>query len=186
MSEAVFCARCGGACRMEGQLPVCPVDGPQWEFVRNAPCSAVIITRDDGEVLLGRRAEEPWGGCWELPGGFTDLGEHPATTAVREVREELGLEVRLDSLFGIYLHPSPYPGDRTWRQVTVFVARVIGDPAAEPDLDCSEVSDWGWFDPASPPTPMVSHHRDRLDEWVCGAEPLDVGDARPVTSDDPA
>ena len=39
-----------------------------------------MIVRD-GQVLLARRAKEPYAGWWEVPGGFVELGEHPSETA---------------------------------------------------------------------------------------------------------
>jgi 8-oxo-dGTP diphosphatase len=63
--------------------------------LRNAkPCAGALVGRD-GQVLLGRRAVEPGLGSWDIPGGFLNPWEHPSEAAVREVREETGLQVRL-------------------------------------------------------------------------------------------
>ena len=62
--------------------------------LRNAKrCASAVIVRE-GRVLLGRRAGEPGRGQWDIPGGFLNPWEHPADGAMREVREETGLEVQ--------------------------------------------------------------------------------------------
>lgn len=57
----------------------------------------VMIRREDGDILWVRRSgtSRLWPGCWELPGGKVDPGEAFADAALREVREETGLEIRL-------------------------------------------------------------------------------------------
>ena len=59
----------------------------------------VFITDEAERVRLIRRADN---GFWALPGGCQDLGETPAECAVRECREETGLEVRLVRLLGVF------------------------------------------------------------------------------------
>lgn len=113
----------------------------------------------EGKALLARRARDPHAGLWELPGGFQDLGEHPADTARRELREELGLEVRLAGVLGIYL--STYWSDVI--QVIVFLAEADGEPRPDP----LEVSDWGWFEPdlLPPPAEITPIHNPALSDW---------------------
>ena len=64
-----------------------------------------IIRMPDGRIVLARRAIEPGFGQWVFPGGYVDRGEEVRTAAVREAREEAGIEVRLDGLVGIYSYP---------------------------------------------------------------------------------
>lgn len=54
---------------------------------------------DCGRVLLQRRGDS---GKWGFPGGTVELGEKPEGTAVRELKEETGLDVEVESLIGIY------------------------------------------------------------------------------------
>lgn len=57
---------------------------------------AVVVARHEGRVLIGRRpAGAPLAGFWEFPGGKVRPGETPEQAAVRECREETGLDVRL-------------------------------------------------------------------------------------------
>jgi len=60
-------------------------------------CGAVFD--DDGAILLVQRSDN---GLWALPGGWADVGLTPAQVAVKEVREETGLEVEVSRLLGVY------------------------------------------------------------------------------------
>ncbi len=56
--------------------------------------AAAVLLRDGGEVLLAQRpAGKPYAGYWEFPGGKFEPGEEPRAALVRELREELGIEV---------------------------------------------------------------------------------------------
>lgn len=61
------------------------------------------IFDDEGQILLMKRADD---GTWCLPCGFVDPGESPAETAVRETKEETGLDVRVTDLVGVYYGPA--------------------------------------------------------------------------------
>jgi 8-oxo-dGTP diphosphatase len=67
---------------------------------------AYSICRDaEGRILLARlSALEVDVGAWTLPGGGVDFGEHPDAAAVRELREETGLEGEIESLRGVFSH----------------------------------------------------------------------------------
>lgn len=100
-----FCRACGAPLveKLIEDRPrsVCTACGKiHW---RNAkPCAGVLVIRN-GKVLLVRRAVPPFQGAWDIPGGFCEAEEHPAETAIREVREETGLEVELTGLLGIWI-----------------------------------------------------------------------------------
>src|SRR5690348_2288201 len=106
-----FCPRCGGPLAPRRVNPhdperlVCAACG-RVEYVNAKPCAGVVLVRD-GRVLLGRRAIEPCKGCWDLPGGFLEAWEHPREGAIREAREELGVEVEPGPLLGIYIDQYP-------------------------------------------------------------------------------
>ncbi len=60
---------------------------------------AAALTNDKGEVLVQRRPEgKPMAGLWEFPGGKVEPDEKPEDALVRELREELSIEVNFDSL----------------------------------------------------------------------------------------
>ena len=64
-----------------------------------------IIRMPDERIVLARRAIEPGFGRWVFPGGYVDRGEEVRTAAIREAREEAGIDIRLDGLVGIYSYP---------------------------------------------------------------------------------
>ena len=68
-----------------------------------------VITDPAGRVLVMECGTEPFHGTWVLPGGYVDPGETVEQACMREVREELGLDVRLTGLIGIYSEPGRDP-----------------------------------------------------------------------------
>ncbi|HKW59763.1 MAG TPA: NUDIX domain-containing protein [Candidatus Dormibacteraeota bacterium] len=99
-----FCLNCGAPLEIrviEGrELEACPHDDfVLWRDPKVA--TAVVVEARDG-IVLGRRAIEPGYGEWCLPGGFVNHDEDPAAAAVRECREEIGAEVELLELLGVY------------------------------------------------------------------------------------
>lgn len=107
------------------------------------------------KVLLIREEDEPYRGAWVLPGGYPRPGERLADAAVREVAEELGLEVQLESPLGVFedLVPQPTGAVERW-VVAAFLARPIS-PA--PPQATPEAIDHAWVEPASlrPSVPPV-------------------------------
>jgi ADP-ribose pyrophosphatase YjhB (NUDIX family) len=64
-----------------------------------------IVTMPDGGIVLARRAIDPGFGQWVFPGGYVDRGEEVRTAALREAREEAGIDIAIDGLVGIYSYP---------------------------------------------------------------------------------
>lgn len=98
----------------------------------------IIIELEDRPgrpVVLIRRGHPPLGRA--LPGGFVDVGETLEAAAVREAREETGLEVTLRVLLGCYSDPARDPRGHTVSPVYVATAR--GEPAAGDDAAAVEV-----------------------------------------------
>jgi 8-oxo-dGTP pyrophosphatase MutT (NUDIX family) len=69
---------------------------------RIVPAVSVVVISDSDEVLLIRRSDN---GTWALPGGAIDIGESLPQAAVRETREETGIDCRITGLTGIYTDP---------------------------------------------------------------------------------
>jgi ADP-ribose pyrophosphatase YjhB (NUDIX family) len=67
------------------------------------PSTTAIVTDAEGRIVLVRRKDND---LWALPGGGMELGESIEDCAVREVREETGLDVTIDSLIGVYTNPN--------------------------------------------------------------------------------
>ena len=89
--------------------------------------AVTVFVRNDDEVLLIQRSDN---GLWSLPGGGQEIGEYIAETAVREVREETGIEVEVTGLVGIYSDPRhviAYSDGEVRQQFSIcFRARPLG------------------------------------------------------------
>lgn len=107
-----------------------------------------LIDQPDRPIVLIERRNEPHG--WALPGGFVDVGETLAAAAVREAREETGLDVELEALIGCYSAPGRDPRGHTVS--VVFAARASGEPRAADDAKACRA-----IDPAEPPELTFDH-----------------------------
>ncbi|MGC5411644.1 NUDIX hydrolase, partial [Streptomyces sp. DT225] len=89
--------------------------------------ASAVVTDEAGRILLQRRCDN---GLWALPGGGMDMTDSLPGTAVREVKEETGLDVEITGLVGTYTDPRhviAYSDGEVRRQFNVcFTARVTG------------------------------------------------------------
>jgi 8-oxo-dGTP diphosphatase len=72
----------------------------------------IVIEWADGSIVLVKRKNDPYKGFWALPGGMMDGEETIAQTAIRETKEETGLDVRLAKIIGVYSKPGRDPRGR--------------------------------------------------------------------------
>ena len=104
------------------------------------PSVNVVVVNGEGEILMIRRTDND---NWAVPGGAVDLGESVAQAAVRETREESGIECEITGLVGIYSDPKHvllYTSNGEVRQEfsIVLTARPLsGQPT--PSSETSEV-----------------------------------------------
>jgi ADP-ribose pyrophosphatase YjhB (NUDIX family) len=90
-----------------------------------------IIAMPDRRIVLVRRAIEPGFGLWVFPGGYVDRGEDVRLAAVREAREEAGIDVRLDDLVGIYSYPGSTPVVIVYRATWLAGELAVNDENSE-------------------------------------------------------
>jgi len=134
--EYRFCPACGERLETrrlkpsDPERPVCPSCG---FVVYLDPKVAVgtIIRTDDDRLVLVRRAIEPGYGLWVFPGGYVDRGEEITAAAIREAREESGLDVRIDGLVNIYSYGGYAP------IIIVYAATCLGGTLCG-DEECLE------------------------------------------------
>lgn len=130
-----FCCACGG------HLETVPIEGrPRarcrrcgWVLYRNpASAAAGVVLDEGGQILLVRRAIQPYRGQWALPAGYQELDETPEQALVREVAEETGLEIEVRGLLDVL-----YVGDdpRKPANVHLFLAvSCAGTPEGADDV----------------------------------------------------
>src|SRR3990172_7949080 len=122
--EYSFCPKCGGVLKSKFIKPFEPArmvcSGCEFVFFLDPKVAACCIVSLDQEVVLLKRAIEPGYGKWVFPGGYVDRGEEVQAAAVREAREETGLEVRLDRLINIYSYTGRTP------VIVVYSATLLG------------------------------------------------------------
>ena len=108
-----------------------------YEYPRPMLTADCVVVRPSGEVLLVRRGNEPFKGCWALPGGFMEMDETIEHCAVRELMEETGIEADESMLIlvGVFSAPGRDPRGRTVTAAYLVRADIgeakAGDDAAE-------------------------------------------------------
>lgn len=138
---------------------VCPHCGKPYSCFRNpAPTADVIIYEPGRGVVIIRRRHAPIG--FALPGGFIDEGEQAEEAAVREMREETGLDVELTGLLGVYSRPKRDPRQHTL--TVVFTGR-----ARNPDAICAgdDAAQAAFYPMDALPQPLVFDHAEILEHF---------------------
>ena len=129
--EARFCLRCGTALgsREDGgrARQACPADGCGFVFYDNPLPVVAALVELDGQIVLGRGAGWP-AGMFGLITGFLERGEEPTEGALRELREELGLEGEIVSLIGVY----PFPQRN--ELIVAYHVRARGEPRLSDEI----------------------------------------------------
>jgi ADP-ribose pyrophosphatase YjhB (NUDIX family) len=160
-----FCPVCGGT--LEGRLVkageperlVCRSCGFVFYLDPKVAVGTIIGAGESGVILI-RRSIEPGYGRWVFPGGYADRGEALEAAAVREAREECGLEVRIDALVNVYSYAGRTP------IIVVYAATAVGGTLAAADeaLEARAFtrSEVPWRDLAFPST------RDALRDYFAG------------------
>lgn len=146
--ERLVCTQCGQILYLDPKVAV-----------------GTIIRADDQRLVLVRRAIEPGYGLWVFPGGYVDRGEDVRTAAIREAREEAGLDVRIDGLLNIYSYA---PRSLI---VIVYAATAVGGELCADD-ECLEAN---LFTPDEIPWDHLAFHstRQALREYLDG-RPLQI------------
>jgi len=160
-----FCPRCGGPLESrflkstEPERPVCTRCGFIFYLDPKIAVGTIIKVAGD-RIVLVRRAIEPGYGLWVFPGGYVDRGEPLTVAAVREAREECGLDVRLDGLVNIYSYPGRTP------VIVVYAASAIGGTLCI-DEECLETA---LFDVAAIPWEQLAFRstHDALHDYLAG------------------
>jgi len=165
--DKTFCPRCGAimeTAEVGGrQRQVCSVCS--FILYRNpVPGAGVLVEMEEGIVLV-QRGQPPFVGWWALPSGYIEANESVEQAAVRECKEETGLDVELVELFGVYSFPD---GPVQSGIVIFYRARPLGGDLKAGD----DAQDVGIFLPDSLPEKLAFRtHREVLVRWVRSRSP---------------
>ena len=158
----LFCGRCGAPLRTKAteRAKDCPICG-QLHFPRLAPAIIVLVER--GHELLLARSRHFLQGMYSVLAGFVEPGESLEEAVVREVKEEVGIDVKDIKYFGS--QPWPFPHSL----MIAFTATYAG---GEISLSDGEIEDAGWFTVENlPPLPgKISIARKLIDWFVAKQE----------------
>jgi len=170
-----FCPVCGSPLEPR----VLKISEPKRLVCTNAACGFVfyldpkiavgtVIRMASGKIVLVRRAIEPGYGKWVFPGGYVDRGEEITLAAVREAREEAGLDVRLDHLINIYSYAGRAPVIIVYAATMISGELAVDDEGLEArEFDLDEIP---WDDLAFRST------REALQDYIDGVQTAAVTD----------
>jgi ADP-ribose pyrophosphatase YjhB (NUDIX family) len=153
------------------QRPACPNCG--FVHFRNPVPGVVVVIEKDGRVLLGRRAGGFGKGKWGLPQGYIEFDEDFLTAAIREVKEETGLEVEIQSIINVVsnkLSPSLHT-----LAIVLLAGVVAGELCA-----CDDLETLDWF-PLSGPLPEMAFEADEF--IIRRAQNTNLEESLPVDQD---
>lgn len=114
--------------------------------MRKAPLlvAAALIRKADKILLAQRKWDDINGpGKWEFPGGKVDFGEHPEECIRREIKEELNIDIKVDSLFGLSSHIYKSNSKEVHIILLCYLCGYISG-----ELKCLDAEDAKWVDPS--------------------------------------
>lgn len=119
--------------------------------LRALATDAVIVL--DGETLLLERAHPPFEGSWVLPGGLVEQDETAREACIREVREEVGIDIAVEEFVGLYDDPDR---DERGNVSAAYRCTPIGDDTPTPREEARQVQT---FDPTALPKMGFDHEQ---------------------------
>jgi ADP-ribose pyrophosphatase YjhB (NUDIX family) len=120
----------------------------------------VVVEDERGDVIAGRRSIEPGYGLWCLPGGYVNDDEHPADSAARECREEIGADVEITGLLGVY-----HIRKRGAPSMVGIAYRAVVRPGQVP-VAGSEMLEVRAFPGGGMPELAFTSHREAMHDWI--------------------
>lgn len=133
----IYCPKCQTKLVHNGKSANCP--NCDFTYYLNPAPTTVVLFVKDNQVLLGKRAIEPKKDLWDLPGGFIDVGESAEQGAIREAKEETGLDVKIVKYLGSA--PDIYGDTLVPTLIFVYVVEILGGEMTPQD----DISELKWF-----------------------------------------
>ena len=157
-NEIKFCDRCGDSLAnktVEGkQRQTCTTCGHT--VFLDPKLAVVVLVSTEEKLVLVRRAIEPALGHWAFPSGYVDRGETVENAAIRQVKEQTGLDIKITRLIGLYSSATnPVV-------LAVYSSEVIGGKL----YAGSETDAVGKYDPNQLPDLPFEHDHKILEDWM--------------------
>lgn len=134
-----FCPKCGKDGFTFDGVKAFDCHHCHFRFYINASTAvAVILELPSGEIILTKRKNEPKAGFYDLPGGFVDLGESAEDAAIRELQEELGIQVNNLRFIASFPNEYIFRGITYYTTDISFVASIPQDIQLKPADDVAE------------------------------------------------
>ena len=138
MKKKIFCNFCGE------KLGTDTLNAKERQVCKNCnevyyenplPVASVVLSNRHREILLVKRAHEPFKDMWCLPIGFAETGESIEDAALRELKEETGITGKIVQLVDVYSHTNPLYGELL---IVTFEAEKLGgtETASDDASDC--------------------------------------------------
>jgi 8-oxo-dGTP diphosphatase len=163
--EFTYCPRCQTELiRKEAYDRVRPIC-PACSFIQfiDPKVSVAVLAEQDGRVLMVKRTMNPGRGSWCFPGGFMESGETPQEAAIRECKEETGLDILITKLIDVY-----YYEDFRGSGVVIMYAGQATE--GQPNTETTEASAIDFFSPDNLPEPIeFDSNLKALARWQTGA-----------------
>lgn len=133
----IYCTACQNKLETQDHYKTCPSCGKHYYF-NPKPCVAIVLSNNKGNILLVKRAYEPFKGWWDIPGGFLEENETLEQALKRELKEETGLRATdvqyLGSLFADY----HFQKEIVPVTAAIFSGQIKGSSKVVPSDDASD------------------------------------------------
>jgi 8-oxo-dGTP diphosphatase len=142
---------------LEGTQNLTPLSREKVDMERHFPQIGIgiIIENSEGRILLGKRKGSHGKGYYALPGGKPEYGEDLVPCAIREAKEETGLDIDIIRLVSI---TNDYMPEYNKHFVTLgFLARTKGSNQQPQLLEPDKCEGWDWYMPDNLPKPMFPY-----------------------------
>jgi ADP-ribose pyrophosphatase YjhB (NUDIX family) len=160
----MFCLQCGQELTQkifeEKKRFVCPICG--WVYYQQLKVSSAVIIEKNNQILLLKRAYDPWKDFWYLPAGYVEHDEDPKMAGVREVSEEIGIKIQIqeNGLFNYYYFDDDPRGNGL---LLVYVSNVLKWSIAP----SNEITDYQFYSANHLPKNLCgAGHRSAILDWV--------------------
>jgi mutator protein MutT len=157
-----YCPRCGKDSLREGKIDGLKCVSCSFNFFLNPkPACVAVIFDNENKLIMTKRAINPFKGYWDLPSGFVKKGENAEEALIRELKEELSVDIKIKEYFWSVTGSYPYK-DVTYVPLDFcFICTFRGNLSPRDD-----VADFKPFSKRELPDKISPHHRKIVNELI--------------------